>query len=335
MKITINDVARESGVSKATVSYVLNSRQSSFGISGRTVAKVLDTVKRLNYKVDPAAVLLSEKKNDIVSILLLSPWLHAQFSDFMIQVSRAVEEMSQIHKLKISYEMFRGGELKHTLRPAKCKKFDAVLLMGYNLIDESFLAKNCTKFNNVVLLNRALQGYPGVSGNDREGAKELAEKVARRNAYEQYVVVHHPVMSRLEKLRIAGYLDGLKTIPAERIRQIELEAPLTNTESAERLFELCRSARTACFEVQYYPAATIAAQAAKHGFSVPDQIGIVSYDRHSVLETVFMPEMTTVDPRIDLMAKEAVQMCIQLKNGKQAESRLIPYEIRPGNSILF
>ena len=68
MKITMDDVARESGVSKATVSYVLNNRQSTFGISAKTAAKVLDTVKRLNYKVDQAAVLLSERQESFDSV---------------------------------------------------------------------------------------------------------------------------------------------------------------------------------------------------------------------------------------------------------------------------
>ena len=46
-KITINDVAREAGVSKSTVSFVLNRRS---GVRDSTRRKVLDTIKRLGYK---------------------------------------------------------------------------------------------------------------------------------------------------------------------------------------------------------------------------------------------------------------------------------------------
>jgi len=335
MKITMNDVARESGVSKATVSYVLNNRQSSFGISNRTVTRVLDTVKRLNYKVDPAAVLLSEKKNDIVSILLLSPWLHAQFSSFMVQVSSAVEEMSRNYKLKISYEMYREGELKHTLRSSKYKKFDAIMVMGTQMEDDAFLAKNSSKFSNVVLLNRHVEGFPCVCGNDQEGAANLASKIAARNYYDRYLVITHPVMSRLERMRVAGYLEGLKSIDPDRVELIErLQSP-ADPETSDAFFDSMRGKRTACFEVQYYPGAMLLAQAARRGFSIPDEIGVAAYDRHSIIENILTHELTTVDPRIEEMTKETVLMCFELKNGKKPQSRQILSETIPGNSMVY
>ena len=265
MKITMDDVARESGVSKATVSYVLNNRQSTFGISAKTAAKVLDTVKRLNYTVDQAAVLLSEKKNDIASILLLTPWLHAQFSDFMVRVSAAVEEMCRTHKLKISYEMYRNVEFRKVLRGSKCKKFDAVLVMGSNEDSESYCIRNHEKFHNVVFLNRNVNGFPCVYGDDEDAAFRLASKVAARNYYDRYLVVTHPEMSRLERMRTIGYLEGLKSAAgSEQIVRMELPRSILSPD-AEYLWTTLHGRRTACFLSQYQPAAELLAQALRHG----------------------------------------------------------------------
>ena len=48
MKLTIADVARKCGVSVATVSRVMN---GNYPVKAETKAKVLKTIKELNYKV--------------------------------------------------------------------------------------------------------------------------------------------------------------------------------------------------------------------------------------------------------------------------------------------
>ena len=334
MKITMDDVARESGVSKATVSYVLNNRQSTYGISAKTAAKVLDTVKRLNYKVDQTAALLSEKKNDIASILLLTPWLHAQFSDFMVRVSAAVEEMCRTHKLNISYEMYRNDEFRKVLRGAKCKKFDAVLVMGSNADSESYCIRNHEKFYNVVFLNRNVDGFPCVYGDDEDAAFRLASKVAARNYYDRYLVITHTGMSRLEQMRTAGYLEGLKSAGNERIARMELPRSILSPD-AESLWTALHGRRTACFLSQYQPAAELLARALRHGIVVPSEVGIAAYDRHSMIEPLLAKELTTTDSHLEEMTREAIRLCLELKNGGHPQSRKILSETISGNSMVM
>ena len=53
MPITLNDIAIDAGVSKATVSYVLTGRTDHVGKDVRT--KVLRTARRLGYRLNLAA----------------------------------------------------------------------------------------------------------------------------------------------------------------------------------------------------------------------------------------------------------------------------------------
>ena len=66
-KITVRDVAKEAGVSVATVSYILNNRPDQ-KISAATRKKVLQIANLLNYKPSHAAKSLAEGRNNIIGI---------------------------------------------------------------------------------------------------------------------------------------------------------------------------------------------------------------------------------------------------------------------------
>lgn len=66
-KITVKDVAREAGVSVATVSYIMNDRKDQ-KISEETRKKVLQIANLLNYKPSHAAKSLATGRNNIIGI---------------------------------------------------------------------------------------------------------------------------------------------------------------------------------------------------------------------------------------------------------------------------
>lgn len=119
-KVTIKDIARESGVSVATVSYVLNNRADQ-KISEETRKKVLQIVNLLGYTSSPAARSLATGKTGHIAVypsLPAFPLKQAEQFAFLNELSFALETAG--------YQMLYLNRT-HTIR---LDNADAILCLG-------------------------------------------------------------------------------------------------------------------------------------------------------------------------------------------------------------
>lgn len=87
-KPTSSDVARAAGVSRATVSYVLNGR-SDVRITEATRVQVLKAARDLGYHPSPAARALRAGHGEVV-LVLLPEWGSGEFGELLAEVGRLV-----------------------------------------------------------------------------------------------------------------------------------------------------------------------------------------------------------------------------------------------------
>ena len=72
-EITMADIAREAGVSRATASYVLNGRATAVHISETTRLRVLEVAKALGYRRNELARAMVTGKNLVLGVLARDP----------------------------------------------------------------------------------------------------------------------------------------------------------------------------------------------------------------------------------------------------------------------
>ena len=68
--ITISDIAREAGVSKTTVSFVLNQNSGRVPISEATKERVMQVVRAHHYQPNPMAQSLTTRKTGSIGFFL-------------------------------------------------------------------------------------------------------------------------------------------------------------------------------------------------------------------------------------------------------------------------
>jgi LacI family transcriptional regulator len=126
-KVTIAEVAKEAGVSIATVSRVLNQRSGKIKISEETALAVKLAAQRLGYQADPFAVALRSGRSGLFGAIIRDirdPFLVKVFTK-MQEVARASEiELLLAHA---DYDLATAGR---QARIMSSLWFDALILLG-------------------------------------------------------------------------------------------------------------------------------------------------------------------------------------------------------------
>ena len=324
-KITISDVAAAAGVSTATVSYILNKRQSDFKISTETCLRVLEICRELDYKKNEVAVLLANCRKNPVRLLILSPWLYSQFSDFMVQLNITMHKWESAGKVNVTYGAYSEGGLGKALRSSVLKKYDAVLLLGTSSEGDKWLMRNQEKLPNVILVNRNLPGFSSIYGNDQQAMETLCSQIDVDH-YRHFISFVTRRNSYCERCRHQGFVSGTGKQVTTLIGEYE--------NAWERTRELLdeKSGGVLVFLPSYILAARLLKSAAASEVKVPQELGIVTYDQHSLLYEFITPELTTVDPRLDLITEAAIDIACKFRNDRKVRCAVIPAEIKLGKT---
>lgn len=120
--VTINDIAREAGVSKATVSRVLNRPEK---VAEETRRKVLAVMQRKNYRPNPLARGLNTRKTGVIGVLVSDIT-----NPFYAVMVRSIEEVCRAHQYHI-FLCNTGGRVEEEelyLRSLLERRVDGIIL---------------------------------------------------------------------------------------------------------------------------------------------------------------------------------------------------------------
>ena len=98
VRVSLNDIAKKAGVSKALVSLVVNNKSSDVGISRETRDRVLSIVTDLNYRPNQIARSLRTQRTYTIGLIV------ADISNpFYSNIARSVEDNAQKHGYNVIF----------------------------------------------------------------------------------------------------------------------------------------------------------------------------------------------------------------------------------------
>lgn len=315
MATSIKDVAKEAGVSIATVSRVLNDIDV---VNEETKKKVLDAIKKLGYRPNIVARSLKTQRTKTVGIVV--PDISSQFYP---EIVRGAEDVANIYDYNVmlcnsDYDMDKEKEY---LKVLKEKMVDGVLYMSsaleedtVELIDELDIKTVLVETKDTegkipsVIIDNVKATYDSTKHLLDKGCKNIAFLGKQRSAnnacasrYEGYekalnesgIEIDENIVY-LDQLRVATGYEGVKNI-------------IENNKKIDGI--VCASDEIAMGAIN---------SLRDKGIGVPEDVKVIGFN-NIYSASVFYPKLTTVAQPMYDMGSLAMRMLIKLINQKTLE----------------
>jgi LacI family transcriptional regulator len=326
--VTIKDVAREAGVSVATVSAALGGNSyKTIHISEATRARVLDVAERLDYRRNINARDLRRRRTDIIGFF--GP-LYAH-DPFYARIIVGLQTGCERHqKDLLLHGEFHGRAIEDMYDELAKGRVDGIVAL---MLPEHPLGERLAKsaLPCVTIVNQT-PGLPCVRADDGNGIRQavhyLAGKGHRRIVYRRDGVYHTSELSRFDAYRemMAEYgfpedvwVVGPEASEAEARRGLRLDA-----HRADR--------PTAVIAWHDHAAFDLVALCFRVGIQVPGDLAVVGFDGHP-RPSGFTPELTSVRAPWEEVAARAVNLLAEQKEGEALPpDTVLPVELVVGDT---
>ncbi len=293
-RITSYDVAQLAGVSRTTVSFVLNN-VTTINISPATRQRVLDAAKQLNYYPDASArTLVSGKSRTLGLVLRQSP--EQIFADaFLPQVVLGLSQASAEKGFQMLISPLEPHERGGYSRLIHEKHVDGIVLSGPRSDDDELVQLH--KDNVPILLMGQLPGsdIPLVDINAEDGAKKAVQHLISLGHRRIAIITNAPFEYTSAQQRYVGYKQALESaglpLDPELIRTGDY-TPASGRSAMNELFGV--SPRPTAVFVASDVVCMGAMQAARRaGLRIPEDMAFIGFD-DIALAPYFEPPLTTV-----------------------------------------
>ena len=314
-RVTIRDVARESGVSYATVSRVLSGYAF---VMKPTRNRVMEVVERLGYVANLPARSLAGGRSQIIGLLVPNldngyvgtitqgidqALAHANY-DLMLYTSHRHPGKESYYVSAIPNGLTEGMLLVAPLVPTAYLDSLREQNFPYVLIDQA----DATENSNVVEATNWQGAY--------EATRYLIELGHRQIAF---VKGSFAIRSAADRLR--GYKAALADYDIPIRQELVLEGDYqqqTAYHLTKRLLQSVKDPPTAIFAANDISAFGAMDAARESGLHIPDDISIIGFDDIPQASLVY-PKLTTIRQPLEQMGNVAVKMLLA-----QIEDRSLP-----------
>ena len=307
--ITIDDIAREAGVAKSTVSRVIN---GSGYVSEKTRAVVTKVMEGLNYQPSSAARSLSRRESDIIGLIL--PEVNNQFfSDILKGVSQMVDK--QGYTLMLSSNENDPVKDMRALRAMISQRIRGLVYIPAIDYGEEPLRKELAQLLDslncpIVVLDRPLEQFAyDTIMTDNYGSAYSAAEVLIQAGHRRIGIVAGDMKLHIGRERFEGFVNALKVNGLELDPRDVVEGQFNEQIAYEKTLELLQSG-------DYPTGFLVCNNLSTFGFlravndlklRIPEDVAFVSFDK-LVGQDIFNIPYTYLDRHVLTQGLQAMQV---------------------------
>lgn len=318
--ITIEDVAREAGVSAMTVSRVINKEKN---VRDQTRKSVLETIERLNYSPNTAARNLAAGEATHIGLLYSNPSA-AYLSQFLVGALGAAREAGchLVIEPCESEDEIEQGEVGRRFANAEAEG----VILPPPLSESVPILTELALANTPVVTVAMGKLYPNalnVRIDDYAAAKEMTDYLIGLGHRRLGLITGDPthIASTERERGFRAAVDGARLRRADVAVEQGLFTFRSGLDAAEKLLDR-KIPPTAIFASNDDMAAAVVSVAHRRGLDVPGDLTVVGFDDTAPATTVW-PELTTIRQPVSAMAAAALELLLaDLRNRRRGAEGL-------------
>ncbi len=309
---TIKDVAREAGVSTATVSRVINKSPKA---GKDSIEAVQSAMKKLGYRPNVNARALVNKSSNTIGVLV------SDISDpFFGSLIKAVDQVArEENKHLLIGNGYHNAESEREAIELLINSCRESLIVHAKALSSEELIEFAKEVPGFVLINRYIPEIAErcIAFDNFKGAY-MATEFLINNGHKHiaYINSNHNIDDASE--RKAGYLKALQDHNLACPEHYTVEAEINDEGGKNGMIELLSKSIpiTAVLTYNDFMAAGVLAALEENNIAVPAQISLVGFD-NGLISRYVHPKLTTINYPIEIMAKQATRLSLKLAQKEQ------------------
>lgn len=331
MTVTMKDIAKAAGVSRAAVSYVINDKP---GVSEETRQRILAAMSELNYQRNRMAAGLRKKRSSMVAYVVPNI-----INPIFAQVARGIQDVM----LKVNHSVILCNT---DLQPEKFRAYQKDLIESR--IDGLILSAAHDPVVKPFIAAFAQARIPVVIVHSPRDQSEI-DTLLIDDAQCAAIAVRHLIALGHRRIGAIGAVRSTTTdIRLEAVERVLEESGipfddrlvyLGESYARECGYEGCRKLLqlnprpTAVFALTDSLGVGALGAALDAGLAIPGEISIVSFD--NTLAQYTKPRLTTIDTPNYLLGQEAAKLLLEhLDNPEKHEAQKSIKRLFPGELVI-
>lgn len=315
MKLTIKDIAKLAGVSKATVSRVLN---NSKPVSPEVKKKVMKVIEENDYQPSHIARSLSKKETKLIGMIIpdISNSVFAKITEGVEREATLLGYNVLLCTSRYSLDL----ELDY-LNVMRDKQVDGIIYHGF-MISEMIADKLVSLKKPVVSIGIGFENHdiPVIMINNKDAAYEATKHLIDKG-HKEIAMIHGPLADPYAgKLRYDGYTQALNEIGVEVNENLLAEGNYKLKHGYKAMEKI--------FESDVKPTGVFCANDAMaigamkciidRGYEIPEDIAVIGFDDIDIAE-IYSPSLTTIAQPFEEKGEAALKLLINMMKHEDVE----------------
>ncbi len=326
--VKIIDVAKASGVSKSTVSRVMNNDPA---VKESTRLAVQEAIEKLRYSPSYFAQGIRTRKTKTIALLV------PEYTNyFYAELFRGVEDIALMHHYMVlvcSTQRHVDAEVEY-IKELLRRNIDGIIYNTYNMSDSAMsYLHSVSKEVPIVVMNKMPEGdenFAYVYTDGVEATKKAVQYLFERGR-RQIGYVRNAENISITNDRYQGYISGMEACGLEINPAFIYQAKQTTGADSDYM-QLGRGIGAQIAASTIKPDAVLATidmlaigavkELTQHGVKVPEEISVIGFDNINMCEMID-PELTTIAQPTREMGQTAAKIIISRIMKEPVQNRVV------------